>query len=157
MKKREILCAFYNPEIKEFKKYHSFMKFVVENKKKLKPIYFEDDDGKILIVFYRNRLKKISKLLSPDAEEYYKTLMAGKIRHCSVCGCSYLSYVPYTYRDNCGCLGKKLECEICQTYSDGAVRAIRDIARIKGTKKTLMKLLYSDVFEKMSESDDLPF
>ena len=157
MIKREIICAFYNPEIKGYKKYHSFMKCVVDNKKKLKPIYFEDDNGMILIVFYKRRLKKISKLLSLDAEEYYKKIMAGKIRHCSVCGCSYLSYVPYTYRDNCGCLGKKFECEICQSYSDDAVRAIRDIARKKGTKKTLMKLLNSDVFEKLSETDELPF
>ena len=133
------------------------MKCVVDNKKKLKPMYYEEDDAMKLIDFYKRRLKKISKLLSSDAEEYNKNIMAGKIRHCSVCGCSYLSYVPYTYRDNCGCLGKKFECEICQSYSDDAVRAIRDIARKKGTKKTLMKLLYSDVFEKMSESDELPF
>ena len=38
MRKNEIICAFYNPEVERFDKYHSFMKVVVENQKKIEKL-----------------------------------------------------------------------------------------------------------------------
>ena len=104
MRKNEIICAFYNPEVERFDKYHSFMKVVVENQKRIAPLYFENDDGKYLIVFYRRKLKKLIKLLQDEALDFYEKIMSGKYRHCAQCGCGYLSYMPVTYRRGDGCL-----------------------------------------------------
>ena len=164
MLKREVICAFYNPEIKNHNQYHSFMKVVVENKKKIRPIYFEDDEGKILLVFYKHRLKKLSKLFPIGARNFYENIMNGKCRRCSKCGCEYLSYIQYIYRNNSGCVSKSCECEVCSGYSDQAVREIRDYARKRGTKKTLLKVLNDRFFKdevpqntKSCSDEDLPF
>jgi len=159
MRKNEIICAFYNPDVEHFEQYHSFMKVVVENKEKIKPLYFEDNEGMILIVFYRHRLKRILKLLSDADMDFYENIMAGKCRRCCKCECSYLSYIPYTYRDNCGCSVRSYECEVCQAYSDNAVRQIRDYARKHGAKKTLLKVLNDEFIkdESLDLDEELPF
>ena len=153
MRKNEIICAFYNPEVERFDKYHSFMKVVVENQKKITPLYFEEDDGKYLIVFYRRKLKKLIKLLQDEALDFYDKIMTGKYRHCAQCGCGYLSYMPVTYRRGDGCVGKSFECEVCQEYADYAVPVIKKHARKYGTKDTLLKVLNGEFFKE----DDLPF
>ena len=153
MRKNEIICAFYNPEVERFDKYHSFMKVVVENQKKIAPLYFENDDGKYLIVFYRRKLKKLIKLLQDEALDFYEKIMSGKYRHCVQCGCGYLSYMPVTYRRGDGCVGKSFECEVCQEYADHAIPAVSRYARRHGTKDTLLKLLNNEFFKE----DDLPF
>ena len=61
MRKNEIICAFYNPEVERFDKYHAFMKVVIDNQKKIMPLYLEEDQGAYLIVFYRRKLKKLLK------------------------------------------------------------------------------------------------
>ena len=153
MRKNEIICAFYNPEVERFDKYHSFMKVVVDNQKKIAPLYFEEDDGKYLIVFYRRKLKKLIKLLQDEALDFYDKIMTGKYRHCAQCGCGYLSYMPVTYRCGDGCDGKSFECEVCQEYADYAVSVIKKHARKYGTKDTLLKVLNGEFFKE----DDLPF
>ncbi len=153
MRKNEIICAFYNPKVERFDKYHSFMKVVVENQKKIAPLYFENDDGKFLIVFYRRKLKKLIKLLQDEALDFYEKIMSGKYRHCAQCGCGYLSYMPVTYRRGDGCVGKSFECEVCQEYADYAIPAVSRYAKKHGTKDTLLKLLNNEFFKE----DDLPF
>lgn len=153
MRKNEIICAFYNPELKQYEKYHSFMKIVMKNKNKIAPLYFENDNGKYLIVFYKRKLKKLVKLLHDEALDFYEKIMEGKYRHCSKCGCGYLSYIPYTYRNNSGCVGKSFECEVCQLYDDFAVSEIRKYANRYGTKDTLLKVLNKKFFDE----SDLPF
>ena len=153
MRKNEIICAFYNPEVERFDKYHSFMKVVVENQKRIAPLYFENDDGKYLIVFYRRKLKKLIKLLQDEALDFYEKIMSGKYRHCAQCGCGYLSYMPVTYRLGDGCVGKSFECEVCQEYADEVISSVKSYARKHGTKDTLLKLLNNEFFKE----DDLPF
>ena len=153
MRKNEIICAFYNPEVERFDKYHTFMKVVVENLKKVAPLYFEEDNGAYLIVFYRRKLKKLLKLFKDEALEFYEKIMSGKYRHCAQCGCGYLSYMPVTYRSNSGCVGKSFECEVCQEYANEAVVSIKNYARKYGTKDTLLKLLNNKFFV----DDDLLF
>ena len=153
MRKNEIICAFYNPKVKRFEKYHNFMKIVVENQKKIEPLHLEENDGKYLIVFYRRKLKKLIKLFKDETLDFYEKIMSGRYRHCIQCGCGYLSYTPVTYRRYSGCVGKSFECEICQEYTDFAVPAIKDHARKHGTKDTLLKLLNNELFKQ----DELPF
>ena len=52
MKKKEIICAFYYRNDTERNEYNDFMRNIVNHKKKLKPLYYENIDGKILIVFF---------------------------------------------------------------------------------------------------------
>ncbi|MCR4719345.1 MAG: hypothetical protein K5768_06925 [Firmicutes bacterium] len=161
MRKRDIICAFYIPDSKKFDKYNKFMKVIVENKRKLKPIYFEEDDGQIVIVFYEDRLKKIEKYLSGNALEMYKKI-DGKYRHCSVCGCAYLSYIPYQYRKNNGIVGRSYECEICGSISDSTINYVKKYAKKHGSKKTITGLLKGTVFKHYKADpelfdDDLPF
>ena len=146
MRKRDIICAFYIPDSKKPYRYNEFMKVIVENKRKLKPIYFEEDDGQIVIVFYEDRLKKID----------------GKYRHCSVCGCAYLSYIPYQYRKNNGIVGRSYECEICGSISDSTINYVKEYAKKHGSKKTITGLLKGTVFKHYKAApepfdDDLPF
>lgn len=164
MLRREVICAFYNQKVNDHKEYQNFMNTIVENKDKLKPLYYEDDDGKILIVFYKKRLKTVTNSFSGENADFLNGVINGNHGHCSKCGCGYLRYFRYTYRDNCGCLGKSYECEVCQGYSDKAVRKIRDYARKRGTKKALLKVLNGKFFKEEDFQnneenyyDDLPF
>ena len=148
MKRNEVMCAFYNRKINGHDVYQEFMNIIDGNKKTLKPLYYEDDDGKVLIVLLKRRLKKLQDIIC-DAKvaEFLNELLSGKHPYCSKCGCGYMTYNTYTYRDNCGCLGRSYECEVCQGYSDSAVRQIRDYARKRGTKKTLLKVLNDKFFK----------
>ena len=62
MKKKEIICAFYYRNDTERNEYNDFMRNLANHKKKLKPLYYENIDGKILIVFYKKKLKSIKSL-----------------------------------------------------------------------------------------------
>ena len=161
MRKREVVCAFYIPDSKKFDKYNKFMKVIVENKKKIKPIYYEEEESQILIVFYKDRLSKIGKELSGDALDMYKEI-GGKYRHCAVCRCGYLSYIPYTYRDNCGLVGRSYECEVCKSLSDREVSYVTEYMKKHGSKKTLIRILNGKIFKHYIIPDDpiddeLPF
>ena len=161
MKKKEIICAFYDRNDTERNEYNDFMRNIVNHKKKLKPLYYENIDGKILIVFYKKKLKSIKKFIVNENVEFFNSVMSGKYKHCSKCGCGYMAYQEYTYRDNCGCVGRSYECPVCQEYPDKAVHKISEYAIKHGSKKTIMKLLKDDAFnERISEdpyADELPF
>lgn len=118
------------------------------------------------MVFYRKNLKKLKNFICDvKLSELLKDVSNGKHNYCSKCGCGYMTYYPYTYRNNCECTGRSYECEVCQTYSDAAVREIRDSARKRGTKKTLLKVLNGkffkdsdpELYEEYAYEDELPF
>ena len=95
--------------------------------------------------FYK--LKRISKYFLENSVKLYEKIISGKYRHCACCGCGYLSYIPYTYRNNGGCVGKSFECEICQEYSDEFLCTIMDYSKKHGAKKTLLKLIKGKLFK----------
>ena len=158
------MCVFYNKTVNDFKLYNKFMDIVYEHKNLLKPLYYENDDGKVLMVFLKRRLKKFKEIISDvKISELLNDVLNDKHPYCSKCGCGYMTYYTYTYRDNCGCVSRSYECEVCQMYSDKAVRKIRDYARKRGTKKTLLKVLNDKFFKdedfqsNEENYDDLPF
>ena len=161
MKKKEIICAFYDRKDTEPNEYNDFMRNLVNYKKKLKPLYYENDRGKILIVFYKKKLKSVKKFISDRNVKFFDKVMSGKFRHCSKCGCGYMAYEEYTYRDNCGCVGRSYECPVCQCYSDRTVHKISEYAIKHGSKKTILKLLTDEDFNKQifedPYADELPF
>lgn len=166
MKRRNVMCVFYNKEVCDFKAYNKFMDILDDNKKSLKPLYYENVEGKVLMVFYRKNLKKLKKFICDvKTSELLKNLLNGKHHYCSKCGCGYMTYYPYTYRNNCSGTKISYECEVCQMYSDVAVRKIRDSAKKRGTKKTLLKVLKGkffkdsdpEIYEEYTYEDELPF
>ena len=50
-------------------------------------------------------------------------------------------YMPYTYRDTDGCVGRSNECSLCRDLSTPYRNEIREYSEKYGTLKTLMKLL----------------
>jgi len=164
VKRNEVMCVFYNKTVNDFKLYNKFMVIVDEHKNLLKPLYYENDDGKVLMVFLKRRLKKFKEIISDvKISELLNDVLNDKHPYCSKCGCGYMTYYTYTYRDNCGCVSRSYECEVCKMYSDKAVRKIRDYARKRGTKKTLLKVLNDKFFKdedfqsNEENYDDLPF
>lgn len=113
------------------------MNIIVDNKKILKPLCFENKKGKVIIVLYKKRLKLVLKLALEKNADFFKEIMNCKYRICSSCGYGYMTYYPYTYRDNCGCIGISYECEICKRYSDKSIYKIAEHARRHGTKKPI--------------------
>ena len=164
MKRNEVMCVFYNKTVKDFKLYNKFMDILDDHRNLLKPLYYENDDGKVLMVFLKRHLKKFKEIICDvKISELLNDVLNDKHPYCSKCGCGYMTYHTYTYRDNCGCVGKSYECEVCQMYSDKAVRKIRDYARKRGTKKTLLKILNDKFFKDEDfqgdeeNYDELPF
>ena len=166
MKRKNVMCVFYNKEVCDFKAYNKFMDILDDNKKSLKPLYYENVEGKVLMVFYRKNLKKLKKFICDvKTSELLKNVLNGKHHYCSKCGCGYMTYYPYTYRNNCSGTKISYECEVCQMYSDVAVRKIRDSAKKRGTKKTLLKVLKGkffkdsdpEIYEEYTYEDELPF
>lgn len=165
MKRNEVMCVFYNKKVDDYKLYNKFMDILDDHRKLLKPLYYENDDGKVLMVFFKKRLKIFKEIISDvKISELLNDVLEGKHHYCSKCGCGYMTYHTYTYRDNCGCVSKSCECEVCQLYTDKAVRKIRDYARKKGTKKTLLKVLNGEFFkeedyqtDEENSYEDLPF
>ena len=50
-------------------------------------------------------------------------------------------YMPYTYRDTDGCVGRSNECSLCRDLSTPYRNEIREYSEKHGSLKTLMKLL----------------
>lgn len=164
MKRNEVMCVFYNKTVNDYKLYNKFMDTLDDRRDLLKPLYYENNDGKVLIVFWKRRLKKFKEIICDvKISELLNDILNDKHPYCSKCGCAYMTYHTYTYRDNCGCVSRSYECEVCQMYADKAVRKIRDCARKRGTKKTLLKVLNDkffkdEDFQSAEENyDDLPF
>ena len=42
MKRKKVMCVFYNKEVDDFKTYNKFMDILDDNKKRLKPLYYEN-------------------------------------------------------------------------------------------------------------------
>ena len=54
---------FYNKTENDHETYQKFMDMLDNNKKILKPLYYEDDEGKVLIVFRKRRLTKLQDII----------------------------------------------------------------------------------------------
>ncbi len=106
--------------------------------------------------------KKNSKLRHNEYYDMQKTFDSLYSR--SGNGENFKNLMQYITDENNIKLSKSCECEVCQMYSDKAVRKIKDYARKRGTKKTLLKVLNNKFFKdedfqsnEENHYDDLPF
>lgn len=79
MKRNEVMCFFYNKTENDHETYQKFMDMLDNNKKILKPLYYEDDEGKVLIVFRKRRLTKLQDIICDiKVSELLKEVLNGK-------------------------------------------------------------------------------
>ena len=57
------------------------------------------------------------------------------VTRCCYCGCYYLTYHMYTYRDNAGCVGRSYECVSCRSMEKEDVFRIYELSNKQGIEK----------------------
>lgn len=117
---------------------------VYNNRKKLKKAIMECDVNKHDFAYITIDFGKLPKRL---IKKYRLNLLIDgtfPLKHCCFCGCYYITYYLYTYRDNCGCIGKSYECISCRNLSNQTAGEIQSISKkmgVKTAKEYQLKLL----------------
>ena len=117
---------------------------VYNNRKKLQKAIMECDVNKHDFAYITIDFSKLSKRL---IKKYRLNLLIDgtfPLKHCCFCGCYYITYYLYTYRDNCGCIGKSYECISCRNLSNQTAGEIQSISKkmgVKTAKEYQLKLL----------------
>lgn len=147
-----LICFMYCSEYDKGSSYMTFVRMIAENKEKLDPLLCEEDKNTTYLVFYSNKLKRLSQLFKHDKElrELYDKVINGYVSTCIHCGCGILGPFPYTYRDHGGCVGKTSECYVCRDYTNKGVREIQEYRNKYGTEAAIIKAA-NDGFEEEEE------
>ena len=74
------------------------------------------------------------------AELAVKYIFDAKFTPCRFCGGLTLSQPMLTYRDNCGCIGRSWECDLCEYLNVDDLSKISRIKRKKGSKAAVSAL-----------------
>lgn len=117
---------------------------VYNNRKKLKKAIMECDVNKHDFAYITIDLSKLSKRLIKKYRLNLLTDGTFPLKHCCYCGCYYITYYLYTYRDNCGCIGRTYECISCRNLSNQTAGEIQSISKkmgVKTAKEYQLKLL----------------
>lgn len=117
---------------------------VYKNRKELKAAIMECDVNKHNFAYITLDLDKLSKKLIKKYRLNLITNGTFPIKRCHYCGCYYITYHLYTYRGNCGCVGKSYECISCRNMENQTLSEIHNISRILGernAKKYQLELL----------------
>lgn len=121
--------------------FEEFFEVIKNNRDKIKPLYYEGFNNIQYVIVTKKSIRKNKELFSEKCKEITGRIVEDRCFRCSGCGCNYLMYMPYTYRDVGGCVGKSSECSLCRDLSTPHRCEIREYSRKYGTLKTLMKLL----------------
>ena len=127
---------------------------VYNNREKLKKAIMECDVNKHNFAYITIDLSKLSKRLIKKFR--LNLLLDGTfpLKHCFYCGCYYITYHLYTYRDNCGCTGRSYECISCRNLSNKTVCEIHNISQKLGArnaKEYQLKILRDEEGYSLSE------
>ena len=101
---------------------------VYNNRKKLQKAIMECDVNKHDFAYITIDFSKLSKRL---IKKYRLNLLIDgtfPLKHCCFCGCYYITYYLYTYRDNCGCIGRSYECISCRNMNNQTAGEIQSIS-----------------------------
>lgn len=139
----EPTCAeesFY--EINEDPDFDYLLRFIMKNRKLLKPIYYDMVDNQEILIFSSNYLKKIIKKLDNiKAKEKCQGIIDRKARRCECCGTVILDKYMFTYRKRDGWLMKSYECSVCRDLYREECQKVRNYYINHGSQKTIMNLL----------------
>jgi hypothetical protein len=148
MKKNYLLDIFYCENIRN-EGVDEIAKTIIGNREKFKTVDFNQWTHKenrcCKITIFLSELNNNIELFNSPAQEVIKHLNQGAKNTCIYCGTVTLNTIPYTYRDNGGCIGRSYECLDCrclEKYDD--LRKVGDERNIKGeaeAKKLAVKIL----------------
>lgn len=121
--------------------FDEFFEVVKKHRDKIKPLYYEGFNNIQYVIVKKQSVRKNMELFPEKCKEIIDRIVEDRCFHCSGCGCDYLMYMPITYRDVDGCVGKSSECSLCRDLSTPYRNEIREYSQEHGTLKALMKLL----------------
>lgn len=121
--------------------FEEFFDVVKKHRDKIKPLYYEAFNKIQYVIVTKQSIRKNIELFPEKCNEITSRIVEDKCFQCSGCGCNYLMYMPYTYREVDGCVGRSNECSLCRDLSTPYRNEIREYSQKHGTLKTLMKLL----------------
>ena len=132
--------SFY--EVDEDEDLDKFLRFLMKNRKLVKPFIHKKREKKEVIVFKAENLSAVLPYV--DSEKILqkcKDIMAGKSRHCNWCGAIILDKYFCAYRDLHGMVGLSYECCACRGVRDRSINRVFESYQKYGTKKTQIRLL----------------
>lgn len=149
-----LVCSLFGEDFYDDSPNAAFMRILMDNKEKVEPVICNEGEGTTLLVFYSHKLKNVSELFKDNPEVYklYIEAVNGKMHTCTTCGCRILGPFPYTYRNNCGCVGRSYECYICRQYTNKGTYYIRKYRKKHGSKKTVIKATIDGFSQEGDES-----
>lgn len=122
---------------------------VYDNRDELKKAIIDCDKNKSFVTLTLD-FEKLSKRLLKKYRLYLLTDGTLPLKRCKYCGCCYITYRSYTYRDNNECTSRSYECLTCRDFRNEDVQDIYNIYQKSGVreaKKYQLKLLKEDSIE----------
>ncbi len=117
---------------------------VYNNRKKLQKAIMECDVNKHDFAYITIDFGKLPKRIIKKYRLNLLTDGTFPLKHCCFCGCYYITYYLYTYREICGCTGRTYECISCRNLSNQTAGEIQSISKkmgVKTAKEYQLKLL----------------
>lgn len=121
--------------------FEEFFEVIKNNRDKIKPLYYEGFNNIQYVIVTKKSIRKNIELFPEKCKEITSRIIEDRCFHCSGCGCDYLKYMPYTYRDVDGCVGKSSECSLCRNLSTPYRNEIWEYSQRHGSLRALMRLL----------------
>lgn len=112
--------------------FESIVGTVYENRSKLKKGIVDCDVNSNNFAIITLNMSKISKRKQKRYNLHRLFDGTFQLQHCSFCGCQYLTYFSYTYREYSGCVGRSYECVTCRSFDNKEAHEILDVRKKKG-------------------------
>lgn len=143
---RLLICSMIHDELDDGSLNAKFLRKLMECHEGLEPFYYEKNEKSELIVFYADKLQEMLDEFKFDSKvfEIAEEVAVGKVHRCTGCHCGIYGPFPYTYRDNCSCVGRSYECYVCRGYDNIAFYEIYEHQKKYGTEKAIMKAIKAD-------------
>ena len=114
--------------------FESIVKTVYENRNALKKGIVDCDVNTNNFAIITLNMRKISKRKQKRYNLHRLFDGTFLLQRCSFCGCNYLTYFSYTYREYSGCVGRSYECVTCRSFENKEAHDILDVRKKKGVK-----------------------
>lgn len=114
--------------------FESIVKTAYENRKALKRGVIDCDVNSKNFAIITLNLNKISKRKQRRYNLHRLFDGTFQLQRCSFCGCLYLTYFSYTYREYSGCVGRSYECITCRSLRNKEAHEVLEIRKKKGVK-----------------------
>ncbi len=114
--------------------FESIVKAVYENREALKRGIVDCDVNSKKFAIITLDMKEISRRRQKQYNLHRLFDGTFKLQRCSFCGCRFLTYFPYTYRNYAGCIGRSYECITCRSFDNKEAHEIINVRKKKGVK-----------------------